>query len=274
MLDRESQSLCRLFPCFWISQRPYFLFIYYAVISTEYKTWKGAIISEHRSRNYKSWPNLRYYFSICLEGLKKLMKNLDKVSRGSNRAPPKYKFRVLPLHQPAHWNYRCTYIIHNLVKHQHTFRTTTGLTSAIFSLIDVLCCWNIQFQFSYAKFPPCWICGTHSSDFRNVMPCIPVEVCRRFVGTYCLYRLSLSASQASPSIACWLLLAGYLLGFYSSTLMTEAFPWNADELYTGLHGATSQEHKLLIIAWRTSYTIRCVFATSMLIYVAAQQEVT
>jgi hypothetical protein len=46
-----------------------------------------------------SWPNLRYYPAICLEGLKKTMKTLSQDKRSSGRdlesGPPEYEAGVL-----------------------------------------------------------------------------------------------------------------------------------------------------------------------------------
>jgi hypothetical protein len=43
----------------------------------------------------RSWPNLRYYPGICLEGSRKTTKNLSKASRSLGRdlnpGPPEYE---------------------------------------------------------------------------------------------------------------------------------------------------------------------------------------
>jgi hypothetical protein len=47
----------------------------------------------------RSWPNLRYYSGICLEGLRKTTKNLSQDSRSPGRdldpGPPEYEAGVL-----------------------------------------------------------------------------------------------------------------------------------------------------------------------------------
>jgi hypothetical protein len=53
----------------------------------------------------RSWPNLRYYPSICLEGLRTTMTNLAQNSRSPGRylnpGSPKYKAGVLTT-RPGH----------------------------------------------------------------------------------------------------------------------------------------------------------------------------
>jgi hypothetical protein len=54
--------------------------------------WKGC-------GRKRSWPNLRYYPGICLEGLTKTTKNLSQHSRSPGRdlnpGPPEYEAGVL-----------------------------------------------------------------------------------------------------------------------------------------------------------------------------------
>jgi hypothetical protein len=54
--------------------------------------WKGC-------GKKRSWPNLRYYPSICLEGLRKTTKNLSQDTRSPvrdlNPGPPEYEEGVL-----------------------------------------------------------------------------------------------------------------------------------------------------------------------------------
>jgi hypothetical protein len=63
---------------------------------------------------------LWYYLGICQEGVKKITVNLSQnswcPSRDLNWAPPKYKFRAIPLHRPAQWlwndfNYDVAYLL-------------------------------------------------------------------------------------------------------------------------------------------------------------------
>jgi hypothetical protein len=55
--------------------------------------WKGC-------GRYQSWPNLRYYPGICMEGLRKPMKNISQASWSQSEdvksGPPKYEAGVLP----------------------------------------------------------------------------------------------------------------------------------------------------------------------------------
>jgi hypothetical protein len=54
--------------------------------------WKGC-------GRKRSWPNLRYYPDICLEGLRKKTKNLSQFIRSPGRdlnpGPPEYEAEVL-----------------------------------------------------------------------------------------------------------------------------------------------------------------------------------
>jgi hypothetical protein len=55
----------------------------------------------------QSWPNLRYYPGICLEGLRKTTKNLTQDNRSPGRdlnpGPPEYEAGVLPLNHEVRY---------------------------------------------------------------------------------------------------------------------------------------------------------------------------
>jgi hypothetical protein len=82
------------------------------------------MINWNGSGRKPSWPNLRYYFKICVEGVRKITNHLSQDSpspgRNFNPGPPEYKAgvsvirlrrSVQSLSYACHWSCSCSFIV-------------------------------------------------------------------------------------------------------------------------------------------------------------------